>query len=102
MRGAEEKVEEALFSLISLKSSRQDNVCLGCSAPHCLEFGSRERERELETELVKERERERAREREREKEREHFAFSNRLLPTIAESGTLYIRLTCVLCRLPWV
>lgn len=41
MRAVEEKVAKSLCSLISLKRSRQDAVCLRCSGAHNLETGRR-------------------------------------------------------------
>ena len=71
--GVEEKVEKALCSLISLKRSRQDIVCLGCSAA----WEKLERKGEGKTGWDR-----------AGQEKEHAAFSYRLLPTIAESGIL--------------
>ena len=88
--GVEDKVEKTLCSLISLKCSQQDTVCLGCSSL------LREMENngvEVETEPVR---------REGTKERVHAALFYRLWPTIAESGSLYIRLSCTQCHLAWV
>lgn len=76
VRGVDKKVEKALCSLIFLKRSRQDVVCLGCSTAQekGRSWGEWVRRRGSGV-----------------REREHAAFSYRLLPTIAESGTLYIR-----------
>lgn len=90
-RGVEEKVEKALW-LSNLSEMLPAGWCL-----FGLQCRSLLRDRETGVEGKTEPVRSKG-----EKERGHAAFSYRLLPTIAESGSLHIRLSCRLCHLAWV